>query len=179
MDFAFVSGHVALDFAGTLQHRRGAAVDLLTSPDDLSRWTADAGLVDKPAPADEDVLARAVSLREAIYRLASSARGRTPYGARDRALLNRVAGGAPVRMRLTAEGTVERVGDIDAALATVGREAVELLAGPLAAAIKECAAEDCTRLYVDTSRRGSRRWCDMRWCGNRAKAATFRARHTP
>jgi predicted RNA-binding Zn ribbon-like protein len=179
VNFAFVSGHVALDFAGTLQHRRSASVDLLTSPDDLAGWTADAGLVDTPPPADEDALARAVSLREALYRLACSAREGTPYGARDRTLLNRVAAGEPVRKRLTAEGTVERVGDIDAALATVGREAVELLAGPLAAAIKECAAEDCTRLYVDTSRRGSRRWCDMRWCGNRAKAATFRARHIP
>ncbi len=178
VDFTFVGGNVALDFAGTVQHRRSDPVEMLKSPEDLSAWTVAAGLVDAPPPVDPAALSEAVELREAIYRLACAARDRANYDAADRELLNQMAAYAPADVRLGADGTVERTGDIRAALASVAREAIELLGGPLAQAIRECGAEQCTRLYVDSSRARSRRWCDMRWCGNRAKAAAFRARHS-
>lgn len=177
MDFVFVSGHVALDFAGTVQHRRTDAIELLTTPEDLSRWTAAAGLVDSPVPADQAGLAKAVDLRESIYRLAFAAQGESAYEASDRERLNLMARPAPVDLRLADDGSARRVGDLDAVLATVSRAAIELLSSPVAHTIKECTGDECTRLYVDHSRRGSRRWCDMRWCGNRAKAALYRARH--
>jgi len=79
-------------------------------------------------------------------------------------------------VRLNDAGRVERDGDLDAALSTVARDAVQLLGGPRAVQVKECGGEVCTRLYVDVSRGSSRRWCDMHECGNRAKAAGFRAR---
>lgn len=178
MTFAFVSGHVALDFAGTVHHRRTDARDLLVAPDDLSRWMTEAGIVGTPVPVNDSELALAVRLREAIYRLACAAYGHITYGAPDCRLVNKMAANTPVRVQLTVGGSVSRVGDVDAVLATVSRSAVELLSGSLARDIKECLGEQCTRLYVDSSRHGSRRWCDMRRCGNRAKAATFRARHT-
>jgi predicted RNA-binding Zn ribbon-like protein len=43
--------------------------------------------------------------------------------------------------------------------------------------VKACRGDDCRWVYVDRSRNTSRRWCDMANCGNRAKVATFRARH--
>ncbi|GIJ63040.1 CGNR zinc finger domain-containing protein [Virgisporangium aurantiacum] len=45
--------------------------------------------------------------------------------------------------------------------------------------VKACRGDDCRWVYVDQSRNTSRRWCDMANCGNRAKIATFRARHQP
>jgi len=33
--------------------------------------------------------------------------------------------------------------------------------------IKSCAHPDCILWFLDTSRNGSRKWCDMRTCGNR------------
>jgi predicted RNA-binding Zn ribbon-like protein len=42
--------------------------------------------------------------------------------------------------------------------------------------MKECANDECTRLFVDLSRSGARRWCGMAECGNRHKAATYRQR---
>ncbi|MEV5575972.1 CGNR zinc finger domain-containing protein [Spirillospora sp. NPDC052269] len=36
-----------------------------------------------------------------------------------------------------------------------------------------------SHMYADASHRGTRRWCDMRACGNRAKASAYRARHKP
>jgi predicted RNA-binding Zn ribbon-like protein len=35
----------------------------------------------------------------------------------------------------------------------------------------------CGYLFFDTSRNRTRRWCDMKSCGNRAKAQRFQARH--
>ncbi|KAB2349050.1 CGNR zinc finger domain-containing protein [Actinomadura rudentiformis] len=174
MGFTFVSGDPALDFAGTVRHRRDDRTDQLATPADLARWTVEAGLLTTAPPADAAGLDTAVALREAIYRLAAGAGGR-----HDRDLVNRHAAAAPVTVGLTADGTVERTGDLPAALATLARSAVELLGGPDARDVKECEADPCTRLYLDTSRRRTRRWCDMRECGNRAKAAAFRARHRP
>jgi len=41
--------------------------------------------------------------------------------------------------------------------------------------VKVCAAPDCRWAFVDTSRNGSRRWCDMANCGNRSKTRAWRA----
>jgi len=42
--------------------------------------------------------------------------------------------------------------------------------------IKACPGPDCGWVFHDRSRNGSRRWCDMAACGNRAKGSAFRAR---
>ncbi|WP_308250689.1 CGNR zinc finger domain-containing protein [Nonomuraea rhizosphaerae] len=168
-NYLFVSGDLALDLVGTLQHRRSDRRELLLDPADLAGWTAEAGILDAPPAVDARGLEAGKALREAVYRLASGSG--LPE---DRALVNRVAAGPPVSVRLTGGGGVERAGDLDAVLSTVARAAVELLGGTRV--VKECEGEECTRLYVDTSRGSVRRWCDMEQCGNRAKAAGFRAR---
>ena len=172
MTFALVGGNVALDLANTVQHRDTDPTDQLTAPGDLARWLVDAGVVDTHAKVTAEEFSTAVRLREAVYRLTA---GTATTG--DRRLLNRTAKDAPVRVRLGKDGTIARSGDAEAAIATVARAAIELLGGDFARAVKECSAEDCTMVYVDNSRRGSRRWCDMKGCGNRAKVATFRAKH--
>ncbi|MER6948518.1 ABATE domain-containing protein [Nonomuraea sp. NPDC000554] len=171
--FTFISGNLGLDLAGTVSHRRSDRSDLLDGPDDLARWTVQAGILDTPPHVDESALATGKALREAVYRLAVPSAGRSSA---DRELVNRAAAGPPAGVLLRADGEVERAGDLDAALSTVARAAIELLGGPLAARVKECGGEACTRLYLDVSRGSSRRWCDMQECGNRAKAAGFRAR---
>jgi predicted RNA-binding Zn ribbon-like protein len=42
--------------------------------------------------------------------------------------------------------------------------------------VKKCERPECTLLFVDRTRRRSRRWCRMAVCGNRAKQATHRKR---
>lgn len=175
MDFTFVSGNLGLDLAGTVGRRRSEPVDLLPTPEDLARWTVAAGLFSAPPDATADDLALAVTLRESVYRLASAARAGEPYRQDDRDVVNAVAGHPPVSVLLGADG-VERGGGVRAALSSVARAVAELLGGADAALIRECEAAPCTRLYVDASHRRTRRWCDMRGCGNRAKAAAFRAR---
>jgi predicted RNA-binding Zn ribbon-like protein len=199
MGFTFTSGHPALDLAGTVGHRNGPdRVDLLDSPASVSRWLVEAGLLDTPPAVDPEGLARTVALREVIYRLArarasggtadSPEQDRTAEPADrgdrddrddrdDRGELNRAAEPAPVDILLLHPAHVARRGDLTAALSTLARAAIELLGGPAAEQLKACRDELCTRLFLDSSRRGDRRWCDMRECGNRAKAAAYRDRH--
>lgn len=177
--FTFVSGNLALDYAGTRQYRRSDRIELLAGPDALGRWAVAAGLVDTPVAVNADAFAEAVELREAIYRLAWASRDDTPRPAQDVDRVNRAASRPPVSLVLGRDGRVRRDGDLDAVLAELARSAIELFGGPLASTVSECGGEDCTRLYVDGSRGRTRRWCDMRGCGNRAKAAGFRARHAP
>jgi predicted RNA-binding Zn ribbon-like protein len=176
VDFTFVSGNVALDFAGTVTSRRTDPVQLLTAPADLARWVTAAGLVDEAPDVDAQAFADALELRELIYRLACQARDGEPYTGLEK--LNAQAERQPITVALDIDGALEKAGDLDAVLTTVSRAAVELLARPLAHEVHECGGETCTRLYIDNSRRGARRWCDMRACGNRAKASQYRARHS-
>jgi predicted RNA-binding Zn ribbon-like protein len=42
--------------------------------------------------------------------------------------------------------------------------------------LKLCANAGCGFAFLDTSTNGTRRWCYMRYCGNRLKARAFRRR---
>ena len=44
--------------------------------------------------------------------------------------------------------------------------------------IKRCVHPECVLWYLDTSRSGTRRWCSMSMCGNRAKATRHYQRRT-
>jgi predicted RNA-binding Zn ribbon-like protein len=53
----------------------------------------------------------------------------------------------------------------------VVHSAAELLTSPHLDRVRQCADDrGCGFLFFDTSRNGSRRWCSMESCGNRAKA---------
>lgn len=177
MSFTFVSGNLALDFAGTLQHRASTGDDLLSSPQRLQEWSVAAGLVDAPPPVSDTELNQALAVREAVYRLALTAVTGDPRRPGDIDLVNTAAAGAPVTAVLTETG-LRRTGTAGAVIATIARAVVAILGGPDQARIRECGDPPCTRLFVDTSRAGSRRWCNMSGCGNRAKVAGHRARRS-
>jgi predicted RNA-binding Zn ribbon-like protein len=83
--------------------------------------------------------------------------------------------------RLSAAGSRRWVPPVtvEAALSTIAREAIEVLTGPLADRLKECASDDCPLFFVDGSRSAARRWCSMARCGNRHKIRAFRDRSGP
>ncbi|MBB5913941.1 putative RNA-binding Zn ribbon-like protein [Nocardia transvalensis] len=174
--FTFVSGNLALDFAGTVHSRREDPRERLLTPADLGRWLVEANLADSAPDCDDAALRRAIEVREAAYRLASAALRDVPLAEADRTLINETARGELPRLTLRSDGSVARTGTVDTALTAVARAAIELLGSPDHARVKECGRPACTRLYIDTSRAGTRRWCEMARCGNRAKSAAFRAR---
>ncbi|MFE3191383.1 CGNR zinc finger domain-containing protein [Nocardia sp. NPDC059240] len=173
----FVSGNLALNFIGTAHERRTTFIERLNTDADLGEWAVAAGILDTP-PDCEGALDRALALREAAWRVMVATLDGEPLADTDRRLLNRHARETPPELSLRPDGTVRRGGTIDSALAAIARSALELLGGPDRERLKECGRDACTRLYLDTSRGGSRRWCDMAVCGNRAKSKAFRARGT-
>jgi predicted RNA-binding Zn ribbon-like protein len=61
-----------------------------------------------------------------------------------------------------------------ALLGTIAWAAIDLFRSDQLPRLKQCPACDCRWLFLDTTRNGSRRWCDMATCGNRNKAMRFR-----
>jgi predicted RNA-binding Zn ribbon-like protein len=177
--FSFLAGNLALDFVATVAERDTTALERVPTPDALAAWFADAGVVDAPPAADDAGLARALELREAIWRLLLAVRDSPPLPAGDRALVNRLAGAAPPAPEVLPDGSVRVSGDLDACLASVARAAADALRPEQRARIKWCEGDRCTRTFVDSSRGGNRRWCGMAGCGDRAKAAAYRARRRP
>lgn len=113
-------------------------------------------------------------LREAIFLLAGKASRAKAEAARE--TLNRIAADIAAAPQLQANGTMRLAGGAGALLVTLAREAVQLFGSDVARLIRQCESATCTLYFVDTSRRGDRRWCSMSGCGNKAKVREFRRR---
>ena len=127
----------------------------------------------KPRTTAKD-LATARALREAIYVLAGKPSRAKAEAARE--TLNRIAAETAAAPQLQTNGTMRLEGDAGALLVTLAREAVQLFGTDAAKLIRQCESRSCTLYFVDSSRRGDRRWCSMSACGNKAKVSEFRRR---
>jgi predicted RNA-binding Zn ribbon-like protein len=189
--FEFVAGRVCLDFANTVGGMRPTAPrEHLLAYEDLVRWSREAGIVSDaqarrlraaaardPEAADR-ALRRARDLREAIYRAFEAASRGRPASDDDVAVLNRELCRAASCRRLVRQGKGFAIAwpdddALDGVLRPVATSAAELLASPDdLARVHLCGAsefDDCSWLFVDETRAGTRRWCSMKDCGNRAK----------
>ncbi|MBV8990874.1 MAG: ABATE domain-containing protein [Solirubrobacterales bacterium] len=174
-EFPFRSDRLCLDFASTLGSRRSLKLERLHAPSDFKRWVRQAGLGELQR-VSKSGLARAVRLREAIHGLAT---GEAQDQQAAIGSLNRAAVPSPLVAQLDASGHESKwlpAADVDQVLSTIARDAIDLLSSPLRTRIRECAGADCTILFLDTSRPGTRRWCAMEVCGNQAKSAGLRAK---
>lgn len=173
--FRFRGGANAIDLPATLQARLSPAPrELLATPPDLARWLVSAGLASSAPEVNDEDLALARALREAIYVLAGRRRGAEAEAARE--TLNAIAAGAPAVPQLGAGATTTLTGSAKALIVTLAREAIQLFGSDAAQLIRQCGSPTCTLYFIDTSRKGERRWCSMSACGNKAKAAGFRQR---
>lgn len=177
MQFEFTSDDLALDFAGTVMHRKCGARDLLTGPEMLGTWITTAGLLDTPPAIDDTGVLDAIELREAIYRAAATVVDGGDIAIDDLRLLNTTAALPPIKTTLRGRGVHVRTGDLDAVRSDLARSAINLIGGGGTHRMRECVGEDCSRLFIDRSRAGTRRWCGMQICGSKAKSAAYRRRH--
>ncbi|MET9502678.1 CGNR zinc finger domain-containing protein [Streptomyces sp. NPDC006622] len=175
-DHAFVCGNPALDLAATLRARRTLRCETLVSPERLDAWYLGAGIVDGLSPGCRETdVEQAVRVREAVYALVTARLRGERYDDEALAVVNGAAARPSASPQLTASGRWTEATPAEA-LAAVARHAVELLGGTEAALLKECGDPECTRVYPDRSRGARRQWCGMEPCGNRVKAAAYRAR---
>jgi predicted RNA-binding Zn ribbon-like protein len=70
------------------------------------------------------------------------------------------------------EWTVQRSG-LDHIGHVIAARAVTVLGQLASPRLRLCAGHDCGWVFLDTSKSGRRRWCDMATCGNSAKARRF------
>jgi predicted RNA-binding Zn ribbon-like protein len=175
--FHVKSNRTSIDFVTTVGERWRRSFERLREPSDLARWFVEAGLLDEQPSVSARTLDEARDLREAIYRTAKLA-GKGRPAAADLEEINRWAERPSLAPSLSPSGAVSWSGPrpARAALAWLARDAIDLLGGPLARRVKECAADDCALLFVDVSRPGTRRWCTMDGCGNRTKTKAYRSR---
>lgn len=190
LPFSLDGDSLALDLANTVRHRWRAEqrVDRLANYDDLVRFGLTAGVLDtaqaaalqaeaKARPrAAAAALARARQVREALHDVfLALAGGRTPSPEVLHALERELPGAyASPRLR-PSQGKVQLewccAVNLDAVSAAALRSAVELLESEQELSrLRSCESETCRWLFLDATKNHSRRWCDMKTCGNRAKA---------
>jgi predicted RNA-binding Zn ribbon-like protein len=191
--FEFTGGRPCLDFSNTLSGGRAHPIERLTTYEDLVAWARQASVLsegdarrllrkaEQHPKHGAKALAEAIALREALYRIFSSAADDSgPLGA-DLETLNTALARALDHLRVARNGkgfTWEwDPGDaLDRMLWPVVRSAADLLVSDDVRRVRRCGGENCDWLFLDTSRNHSRRWCSMRDCGNRAKARRYYAR---
>lgn len=193
-----IAGSLCLDFVNTVGGRTGdrniVLRDKLHGYADLAAWSRLAGLstarearclehVAERYPARAAAtLARAVRLREALFRISKSILGRSAPDDFDVDVLRNELSIAKAHERLVRIGAQfvwawdQPENALDAPLWRVARSAADLLTSGDLAKLRQCGGDECGWLFLDTSRNHSRRWCDMKDCGNRAKVRRFRRR---
>jgi predicted RNA-binding Zn ribbon-like protein len=202
----FVGGRLCLDFVNTAggRVRRGGrgpdyadAVirDKIASYEDLLAWSVLAGCVDRrragalarmaarETPEAANAMARAIRLREALYRIFKCViEGWRPPES-DVDILRQELSAARSHQYLTGlkaqDGRFawtfpDRPDEFDRILWPVPLSAAELLTSGDLDRLGQCAGADCGWMFLDTSRNQRRQWCDMQDCGNRAKVNRFR-----
>lgn len=174
---------LAIDFVNS---RRAPADhdDLIGDYERLAAW------LDAPLPASlpdrRALFEEAHRLRRAIAHLLESIATSRPFEEASLAAINRILDRSCLRHRL--ERSDSAANGVETRTATNGPEpTIALVPIALDAALlaeradrhrlRRCAAVDCPKWFLDTSKGGRRRWCSMATCGNRNKAARFRERH--
>jgi predicted RNA-binding Zn ribbon-like protein len=175
VQFEFIADRPVLNFLPTIAARGTVEEEKLHQPGDLADWIVASGILDRAPRIDRAGLDAAKSLREVLFRMVAALIDGRPADPADRAIVNAAAAAPPPVLRLDDAG-LHREGDLDAVLAVLARDVLDLYASPDRELLHWCADEKCTRPFIDRSRGHRRRWCGMKGCGDRAKAAAYRRR---
>ena len=194
---ALVGGDLALDFVNTCSARGLPAFrEHLARPEHVAEWAghakvlppADAlwlaGAVRVDAPLGERLLQQALAQRDDIHAIAAEIAGGRCASPKPVERLARVHASALAQATLTQLGGnfgwtwPLRAAPVEAVLGPVSLSALALLQQADLGRVKQCPGENCGWLFFDATKNGSRRWCEMEVCGNRAKQKRF-ARRRP
>jgi predicted RNA-binding Zn ribbon-like protein len=190
--FHLSGGRVFLDLANTVSWRASSRpIDRLRDYGDFVEWARQAKVIDSrdaralaraatrhPRRAAA-VLRRARALREAIYAVCTAlARRRRPDAAAFALLQDEFRSalrhlGLAHRDRGFAVTWVTSTDPLTRPLWFVARAVVASLTSEDLARLKICGSASCGWVFFDTTRSATRRWCDMKVCGNRAKAHRY------
>jgi predicted RNA-binding Zn ribbon-like protein len=195
--FSLCAGHPALDLVNTLDNRfrPDGPTELLGDYPALLRFSQESGLL---SAAQARTLARKAGRKEAERALAAARELREAAAA---ALYARVAGGPlpaselrtleahfrtaherqelvwpPAASKLEWRWPAAALGEAELPVWALSLQVAALLTSEAMRQLRCCQSDACRWLFVDTSKNHTRRWCDMKVCGNRMKARRFQAR---
>lgn len=201
--FERCAGHPALDFVNSLDNRFNPAgsKDLLTDYDALLRFVEEAGLMSSSqakalaggagTATAARVLRSARELREAMaVVLYAEAEQRVPAAAAIEMLerrfhdaegpghLQRVDARVRAGASLQWQWRSDQAKTAEFPVWLMAQSASQLMLSDALTRVRACEADSCRWLFLDTSKNHTRRWCNMKVCGNRAKARRFQERRT-
>lgn len=178
--------HLCLDFVNSTPNHRDANENYLNTYDDLVSWALDVKLLNEDtaqylwniasqhSSQSTALHQKSIVLREAIYNILVDIVNNQPPKASDIDIVNAALAETMSHMRLIFSGKgfdwswESIISNPEYLIWRVAWSAGELLMSEDLANIRQC--NGCDWLFLDTSRGHRRRWCDMRTCGNRAKA---------
>jgi predicted RNA-binding Zn ribbon-like protein len=200
--FDLRGGHPALDLVNSLDNRFSPAgpTELLSDYGDVLRFAEQSQLLDAararqllraatPAAAAR-ALQRVRGLREALATtLYGLVEGRQPRAAELHTLEGYFRDAAAHReLRWPASRAAEARGpaswqwgrfekDSELPVWALAGAAAELIVSAAIRHLRACGSDTCRWLFLDASKNHTRRWCNMKVCGNRMKARRFQERH--
>ena len=189
-----IGGDPALDFINTVTGRDETPRDWLDSYSRLLDWAALVELLpeknlralvrranNEPAAA-ANALARAKAFREDLFALVTRiVSGEAPPKSSLGLLREQWIKGVDAHDLRFDDGRIlselrSGADDFDLIAAMVGYRMVEhVLTSPIER-VRVCGGPNCSWLFIDSSKAGRRRWCDMAVCGNFAKSQRFHSR---
>lgn len=193
--FELIGGSPTLDLVNTLdwRFRESGPEELLTSYDDLVRFVEQSGLIStaqarklcRNVQSDEarTTLKQVRELREAAANILYAAVDGTKPQASAVERLNDFVKEAEHHLELRWTGEkLERALPQSSSLPELpflllSLRTAEFMTSDKMHLLRACGSPECRWLFVDTSKNHTRRWCDMKICGNRMKARRFKAQH--
>jgi predicted RNA-binding Zn ribbon-like protein len=191
--YAFIGNNLSLDFVNTVGYISSEnPTENLNSFSDLIEWSKQGKLISddeaiviftkakKNILESEKVFRRVLRLRKSVYDIFRSVISGEEISDKDLTVFNRELSLAMSKAEiLFHEG--ELIWDwkndgIERILFLITRIAAQLLTSSDLEKLKCCSGENCGWLFYDTSKNKRRQWCDMRDCGNLAKARRFRVK---
>jgi predicted RNA-binding Zn ribbon-like protein len=153
--------------------------DHMSSPQTFESWLGEYALIQPETTVTSEELARARDVREALRSLAYVNHG-GPIDSDAVRTLDRASLRAQLHVHFEGNGEAVLVptGEgVDAAIGRVLAIVYRSMADGSWTRFKACREDSCRFAFYDSSKNQSAAWCDMKACGNRAKARAYRERH--
>jgi predicted RNA-binding Zn ribbon-like protein len=191
--YAFIGNDLCLDFVNTVGYiASDNPAEKLNSFSDLIEWSKQAKLIsareaitilretEKHRARSERIFQRVLRFRKSVYDIFKSITNREEIPNKDLTVINNELSRAMSKAEIFwREGELIwdwKSHDLERIFFLITRSAAQLLTSSDLEKLKCCAGENCGWLFYDTSKNNRRQWCDMRDCGNLAKARRFRVK---
>jgi predicted RNA-binding Zn ribbon-like protein len=188
-DLKILEKRPVINFINTIDWRgREPPSDYLKNYTDLIDWGGYAGLLSEAQVNELKEMAKkspeeatkafneAIQFREASYRILNQISNGHEIKPVDKERLDQETRHMLSHLALNLDTKKLELQDeleLSSLLLILVKDMVDLLTSDELVRVKRCSSDECGWLFIDTSKNNSRKWCQMRACGNREKARRF------